>query len=60
MWTATEKLGLALGPALTGAVLSVGGGAGALPPFVMAAPGVLLLLSLPLLALTARKPTSTP
>jgi MFS family permease len=51
IWTASEKLGLALGPALTGMVLMatdrdiVGG----LAVFVIIAPGILMLLCLPLL-----------
>lgn len=52
VWTATEKLGLALGPGVTGLALAVlGGEAARLAPFVMVGPGALALASLPLLAL---------
>lgn len=51
IWTASEKLGLALGPALTGAALMATGSdiVHGLGVFVMMAPGLLVLLSLPLL-----------
>lgn len=51
VWTATEKLGLALGPALTGLVLWLAAGprAGSLAVLTMTAPAVLALGSVALL-----------
>ena len=50
VWTAAEKLGLAFGPALVGAVLFISGGEiGRLALFAAAGPGLLALASLPLL-----------
>ncbi|WP_395670249.1 MFS transporter [Phenylobacterium sp.] len=46
-WTATEKLGLACGPAITGlAIGATRGGHGSIPLFLMIAPTVLALLAL--------------
>jgi GPH family glycoside/pentoside/hexuronide:cation symporter len=46
-WTATEKLGLACGPAITGlAIGATRGGHGSIPLFLMIAPTVLALLPL--------------
>ncbi len=52
IWTASEKLGLALGPALTGVALSVVHGdiPHGLATFVIAGPAIFALLSLPLVA----------
>jgi hypothetical protein len=51
VWTATEKLGLALGPGLTGFVLwlSTGPATSALALLTVAGPALLTLGSLPLL-----------
>lgn len=51
VWTATEKLGLALGPGLTGIVLSLAQAnvTGSLAAFTATGPAVLLALSLPLM-----------
>lgn len=58
VWTATEKLGLALGPSITGLALVVAANeVRGLAMFVIAGPGLLALASLPFLALAgaARK-----
>jgi len=51
VWTATEKLGMALGPGLTGVVLSFAGRevSGALAVYCMAVPALLTLASVPLI-----------
>jgi Na+/melibiose symporter-like transporter len=51
VWTATEKLGMALGPGLTGIVLSFAGRdvSWALPVFCMTGPVLLTLASVPLI-----------
>jgi Na+/melibiose symporter-like transporter len=48
VWTASEKLGLALGPSLTGAAFALLGGVqtGRMRAFVMLAPAALVLMSL--------------
>jgi len=48
VWTASEKLGLALGPSLTGAAFALLGGVqtGGMRVFVMLAPAGLVLMSL--------------
>ncbi|WP_374571240.1 MFS transporter [Phenylobacterium sp.] len=52
VWTATEKLGLALGPSVTGlALAALSNDARALTLFAAVGPGVLALASLPFLAL---------
>lgn len=62
IWTATEKLGLAIGPALTGLAISLGGGdpAKATPAMLMVLPLGLALLSLAPLHLSFRDRTSAP
>jgi glycoside/pentoside/hexuronide:cation symporter, GPH family len=50
LWTAAEKVGLALGPSLVGIALSFGGHSKvAIPPFIAIAPAVLMLAALVLL-----------
>jgi len=47
LWTAAEKVGLALGPSLVGIALAIGGAPSvAIPPFVAVAPAVLMLIAL--------------
>jgi len=47
LWTAAEKVGLALGPGLVGIALAVGGQANvAIPPFIAIVPAVLMLTAL--------------
>jgi Na+/melibiose symporter-like transporter len=47
LWTAAEKVGLALGPSLVGIALAVGGQASvAIPPFIAIVPAVLMLAAL--------------
>lgn len=57
VWTATEKLGLALGPGLVGLTLfAVHGDMGRLAAFTALGPGLLALVSLPLLFAAAERP----
>lgn len=60
LWTAGEKLGLALGPASTGVALSLFGGASGpgLPWFVLIVPALLVLTSIPILRPLAHEPWS--
>jgi Na+/melibiose symporter-like transporter len=62
IWTASEKMGLALGPALTGAALAVVGSniVHGLGGFVMIGPAILVVLCLPLLRGMDVQPSSKP
>lgn len=56
VWTATEKLGLALGPGVVGVALQLAhGDIGGLARVAAIAPGVIALASLPLLFASARR-----
>jgi Na+/melibiose symporter-like transporter len=47
MWTAAEKIGLALGPSIVGLALTLGGDArGIIPPVIAIAPAALMLVAL--------------
>jgi GPH family glycoside/pentoside/hexuronide:cation symporter len=60
VWTAAEKVGLALGPSLVGVALAIGGEARvAIAPFIATVPALLALVALGPLYL-ARPPNNTP